>query len=1525
MDFVINGEIDRVHNFDKRRIWYWNGAAFDSVAHDVDDAQVIAAPDLNGNGRQELVVSTGTIGSTGSAAYEHRSGSRFSLDKTANNVMGSGWRFAGTQGDFNGDGATDLANLVDTRSATLQSAFSYGNKLVVHGSYKLYNTICGDDGCGLFAGDFDGDGRADILVSNLYDDTFPRSNRHAVILLSRDGRWEWQGRYDWGDVEAVADFNGDGKADVARKFGVTLTIMYSPVQTAQMPSPIPDLLVWSKNPIGGQTWIAYTPSSSSRFKNINLPFVQQTVRSVKQWDGVGPQAQTTFSYTGGRWDASERRFLGFGKAFVVRPATSTGNLNRPGVEYEFKQSLASAGKVKTIRYYAGPSNQTTLLREERETYAESSSLPYRSVNASSTDVLFYQGNARFKRTERSFDLWGNVVQLKELGHHDPNSTADAADDRVTLTGFNIAIGAEGPYIVDRPYNTVLMAGNVVYRQMLFLYDGREDYRTPPVKGNLTAEMRGLLGTGGGWATRRFTYDGWGNVTAEAQTVGTQEILTETWYDETFHLYPKQVARRLGSVAPHVTKAKVHPRCLKPWTATDVNGQVSTWTYDQFCRPVRLSKPGNDYEEWLYWDIGSPGSQKIESRRPGPAGQDFISSRQRFDGFGRIRQLYADGPDGKTIVVDKEYDGRGNLIRESAPYYTSSTVAPRTTYRVDALDRQIARIMPDATAERPQAYVTEYGFDSGTESFDWVRVTDPAGNKITNYRDAFGRTVKESRWLTADTPAVTVYRWDAADQLVGITDPIGATWTYRYDTLGRRISVSDPDLGYSTYQYDAASRLVRQKDARNSEITFTYDALSRVTRKRARLATDPASGGEVTDYVYDGGEAGTANKGQLVRQVNAFGRLCADYDVAGRVIRQRWTVFQQGTLCTGTPATGTFTATTAYDAGGRVLGRTLPDGTAAGDTVGKVGSTGSPFTYDAAGHLKSIPGLIDSITYDASGQPLETQYGNGVVTANTYNPDRLWLVSRSIKRGSTVLGAASYGREIRNGLITTTSLSFGGAAESWTYTYDGLYRLTKADAGTNARDEDFAYDLAGRMLTGPSGAYVYPAGALSPRVHAPISIGGRAYGWDDAGNLLSNVQEEGSASRVFTWDAENRPKTIALNGRVTTLSYGPDGSRWLKETTTAATCLGATSVAKVYSFGPDLERTVEPMCGTGGWSNTITWTKYPHADVKRVGEGTAAKTFYLHRDGLNTVRLVTTAAGAVEESSTYTPYGDRTRTSVAGATTEETKGYIGEREDPEIGLVYLNARYYDPEIARFVSPDWWDPTKEGVGTNRYAYSFNDPVNKSDPSGHAPGDPSGSVNTENLNQDQIDRIDRERAGSGEVQVAEQKLVGNVANQMGAVATPTPRLARIQQQMRQQQLQDNYPKGYSGPQMRDEVPDIIPDTVKPSSRVLGKAMDEAGVPPAPGSANHHIVAGSAPAAAPARAVLQEQGIGINSAVNGARLPANLSAPNPAGAAVHSTLHNNAYFNAVNNIMSNVRNPQDVVRALVEIGRRLQNGTFP
>lgn len=223
------------------------------------------------------------------------------------------------------------------------------------------------------------------------------------------------------------------------------------------------------------------------------------------------------------------------------------------------------------------------------------------------------------------------------------------------------------------------------------------------------------------------------------------------------------------------------------------------------------------------------------------------------------------------------------------------------------------------------------------------------------------------------------------------------------------------------------------------------------------------------------------------------------------------------------------------------------------------------------------------------------------------------------------------------------------------------------------------------------------------------MGGQALTYDDAGNM------ETGRGRTIKWDGENRPTAITMGGKTTRFTYGPDGTRWMKTTPPAnAGCSPTNELTEVYSFRPELERTVDPVCVSGIWTTLVAWTKYPHPEVKRVGDGAASATYYLHRDGLGTVRQVTDAAGAIEEWSTFTPFGKRAQTLLD--TTMETKGWIGEREDPEVGLVNLNARLYDPALGRFISPDWWDPTQPGVGTNRYAYADNDPINASDPTGH-----------------------------------------------------------------------------------------------------------------------------------------------------------------------------------------------------------------
>ena len=110
---------------------------------------------------------------------------------------------------------------------------------------------------------------------------------------------------------------------------------------------------------------------------------------------------------------------------------------------------------------------------------------------------------------------------------------------------------------------------------------------------------------------------------------------------------------------------------------------------------------------------------------------------------------------------------------------------------------------------------------------------------------------------------------------------------------------------------------------------------------------------------------------------------------------------------------------------------------------------------------------------------------------------------------------------------------------------------------------------------------------------------------------------------------------------------------------------------------------------------------------------AASRHYYHHDAQRSVRHLSDATGAVADRYTYDAFGrllDRTGTS------SNPYLFAGEQLDSRLGQYYLRARYYDPGRGRFTTMDPVAavPT-EPRSLHRYAYGFNDPVNRRDPSG------------------------------------------------------------------------------------------------------------------------------------------------------------------------------------------------------------------
>jgi RHS repeat-associated protein len=102
--------------------------------------------------------------------------------------------------------------------------------------------------------------------------------------------------------------------------------------------------------------------------------------------------------------------------------------------------------------------------------------------------------------------------------------------------------------------------------------------------------------------------------------------------------------------------------------------------------------------------------------------------------------------------------------------------------------------------------------------------------------------------------------------------------------------------------------------------------------------------------------------------------------------------------------------------------------------------------------------------------------------------------------------------------------------------------------------------------------------------------------------------------------------------------------------------------------------------------------------------------YIHQDSLGSSTVMSDANGQALSSITYYPFGETRSGSVS-----TDKKFTGQRQDGT-GLYYYNARYYDPEIGRFISADTVvQSQKSSQYLNRYSYTKNNPLKYVDPTG------------------------------------------------------------------------------------------------------------------------------------------------------------------------------------------------------------------
>ncbi|GAB2505970.1 RHS repeat-associated core domain-containing protein [Lysobacter humi (ex Lee et al. 2017)] len=354
-----------------------------------------------------------------------------------------------------------------------------------------------------------------------------------------------------------------------------------------------------------------------------------------------------------------------------------------------------------------------------------------------------------------------------------------------------------------------------------------------------------------------------------------------------------------------------------------------------------------------------------------------------------------------------------------------------------------------------------------------------------------------------------------------------------------------------------------------------------------------------------------------------------------------------------------------------------------------------------------------VRYYPNGSIRQFTYGNGIV--HTMEQNARQLPSRTRSAGASVPLDTTFTYDPNGNVKDIYDNARGGHYNRHMY-YDGLDRLTAAGSWAFGGDawHRFTYDTVDNIRSWMHAGgrdfanYYYEPGTnrlTAIQNSAGATVMGFAY--DPQGNLR---QKNGQG---YDFDYGNR---LRVTPDREVYRYDGHGRRVLNWRTPAA------QGGDVHAY----TLSVYSQAGQIMFEHTDKeWTEHYYLAGSLIGDRTydfatgQVRLKYFHTDALGSPVATTDAAGQVMSRTEWEPYGG-----AIGKPAYQGIGYTGHVMDGATGLTYMQQRYYDSAVGRFLSVDPIDAHTGNIDHfNRYAYSYNNPYAYIDPDGRAPKEKPG----------------------------------------------------------------------------------------------------------------------------------------------------------------------------------------------------------